>query len=109
MLSNFKPVKVRSEKHRRFIASLPCLITGAPDVQACHIRHGNGAGVGLKSGDDCCIPLSCSQHALQHRTSEVEYWGQYGGIERATKLAKALYKHTGDRDKAIELIMEFRR
>jgi len=107
-VSNFKVKKVRDVKHRRFIASLPCLITGAPGVQCAHIRKGNGAGTGLKSGDDCCVPLSCAQHTLQGERGETGYWKPYGGTERATRLAKELYKHTGDRETCLQLMEDFK-
>ncbi len=94
-------------KHRKFIASLPCLISGADDVQCAHIRKGNVCGVGLKPSDEFTVPLSCSQHRLQHNIGEVAYWGQYGGIERINKLASDLYTVTGDRDKVLELIMKW--
>lgn len=108
MLNNFKPVRVKSEKHRRFIASLPCLITGATDTQCAHIRKGNGGGMGYKPSDCCCVPLSCAQHALQGERGEIVYWKPYGGTELATNLAKALYECTGNKERALELIREFR-
>ena len=108
-MSNFKPVRVKSEKHRRFIASLPCLITGSTDVQSAHIRKGNGGGMGYKPSDDCCVPLSCAQHTLQGEKGEVAFWEKYGGTERATRLAKALYKNTGDRETCLQLIAEFKK
>lgn len=108
MQPNFKTPKVRDVKHRRFIASLPCLITGATDVQSAHVRKNNGGGMGYKPSDDCCVPLSCAQHTTQGDIGETEYWKPHGGSERATKLAKELYKHTGDRDRCLQLMREFR-
>lgn len=99
---------IRSRKHRFFIASLPCVITGAHDVQAAHLRFQNGGGMGLKPSDEYCLPLSCLEHALQHKMGEVKYWEQYGGIERAKKLAKDLYRVSGDREAAMELIIQWR-
>ena len=102
-----KTTFIRDEKHRRFIASLPCLITGASDVQACHVRKQNGGGVGLKPSDEFCLPLSCDQHRIQHDCGEVEFWRPHLGYKRATKLARDLYAVTGDREKALELIGEW--
>lgn len=46
---------LRSEQHRRNVASLGCLITGKP-AQACHVNFGKG--MGLKACDSLCFPLS---------------------------------------------------
>jgi hypothetical protein len=105
-MQKIKPI--RSEKHRRFIASLPCVISGRSDVQAAHIRRGNVCGTGLKPGDNCCVPLSIEEHAKQHVIGELRYWYPYGGYEKATVLAKSLYAVSGDREKALELIAGFK-
>lgn len=49
----------RSEKHRRNVAGLGCLITGKP-AQACHINFGKGFGT--KACDSLCFPLSPDLH-----------------------------------------------
>lgn len=101
-----KEPKIRSEKHRRFIASLPCIVCGATDTQAAHIRTGNGAGMGLKSGDDCCVPLCVRCHSEQHRYSERKYWGK--NLDKAQRAAQELYRLSGDRDRALTEIVRFR-
>lgn len=111
MVSLFKVPKVRDEKHRRWVASLPCCVSGAQgQSQAAHIRHRN-AGMGMKSSDNYCLPLSWQEHTIQHNFSggEVGYWEQYGGIEKAKELANALYLKTGDTDYAFVLIGRFRK
>ena len=101
-----KEPKIRSEKHRRFIASLPCVICRCTDTQAAHIRTGNSAGMGLKSGDDCCLPLCVRCHAEQHHFSEKRFWDS--NLGKAQTLAKELYRVTGNKGKAIELIAGFK-
>lgn len=103
-----KQNRIRSEKHRRFIASLPCCVSGAADVQCAHIRAGCYSA-GFKPGDNLCVPLSCYQHDKQGKMGELPFWEQYGGIEKAKELAKALYAISGDREAAIQLLIEFRR
>ena len=110
-----KVPKIRSVKHRKFIASLPCVCCGRRDVQAAHIRSGNGAGVGLKSGDDCTLPLCAPRsfedkgcHAKQHHIGEVKFWSEYGGIEQATALAKNIYAVSGDENAALILIARWK-
>ena len=104
-----KHKKVRSRAHRMFVANLPCLITGARDCQAAHIRAKGGAGMGMKSGDDRTLPLSCETHRKQHAVgSEAKFWDKYGGIDKAIELAEALYSVTGDNLAAMELIHRWR-
>jgi len=76
-------------------------------VQAAHIRDGCFSA-GMKPCDSLCVPLNWAEHARQHREGEQDFWEAYGGIERAKKLAKDLYKVSGNYDAAIELIREFR-
>jgi len=99
---------IRDEKYRRWIASLPCIITGRDDVQAAHLRHNSNAGLGRKPSDERCLPLSCDEHKRQHATTELKYYYNRGGVERAVVLAKALYENRFDDDKAHELIREWR-
>lgn len=99
---------IRDERHRRFIASLCCIVSGASDTQAAHIRKGSVCGIGLKPSDEMTIPLSVSEHALQHHIGEKIYWDDKGGIERVRKLASDLYSVTGDRKSAMKLIMGWR-
>lgn len=92
----------------RFVASLPCCTTGASDVQAAHIRRRTDGGTGMKPSDCYVVPLSVSQHALQHRVGELKFWYTYGGYEKAIVLAKSLYDNTGDGIECMRLIAEFR-
>ena len=107
MLTPKTPI-IRSEKHRRFIASLPCVVSLSNDVQAAHVRRGNICGIGMKPSDEFCLPLSVSEHAKQHKIGELKYWYPYGGYEKAAVLAKKLYAVTGNGKEAMKLIMEFR-
>lgn len=50
---------LRSEKHRRNVAALGCLITGKP-AQACHVNFGKG--MGLKVCDSLTFPLCPELH-----------------------------------------------
>ena len=110
----FKEKKIKDKKHLRFIASLPCLICGIIGrTQAAHIRTGNGAGAAHKSGDDCTLPLCCSNigtegcHERQGKGEHL-FWFKYGGAKAATELAKKLYENTGDRAKCIGLMIRFK-
>lgn len=107
-LSNFKIPKIRDDKHRRWIASLPCCVSGVIGrTQCAHIRTGNQSGLGLKSSDSCCVPLSVEEHARQHSVSERNYWGK--NLESAQELSNALFLCTGDDFEAHKLIARFRK
>ena len=103
-----KQPKIRNKAHLRFVASLPCVVTGRPDVQAAHIRRGTDGGMGMKPSDCYVVPLSVGAHAEQHRVGELDFWYPLGGYEKAIVLAKELYAHTGDRIKCMELVARFR-
>lgn len=52
---------LRSEAHRRNVAALPCVATGKPGPSQCaHVNFGKG--MGLKSCDSLCFPLSPEAH-----------------------------------------------
>lgn len=98
---------VRSERHRRFIASLACCVTGREGLtQAAHIRSGFFC-MSRKPSDSLCVPLSWPEHLKQHETSEAKYWKPHGGIENIKKLAADLYAVSGDQERGIELVARF--
>lgn len=100
---------IRDKKHLRFIASLPCIVTGHTDVQAAHIRIDNICGMGIKPSDDCVVPLYWKEHMKQHEIGELKYWFDLGGHERASVLAKKLYEHSGDEIKCEEEIRKWKK
>jgi hypothetical protein len=103
-----KQPTVRSKKHRMWISTLPCCVCRVEGItQAAHIRTGNGAGMGLKSGDNHVLPLCIRCHAEQHRYSEKKYWGVW--LEDAQTLANVLFVKSGDTDYAIKMIERFQK
>ena len=102
-----KQTRIRSKAHLKFIASLPCVVTGGHEVQAAHIRTGC-LSMGMKPCDSLTVPLHWMEHARQHTMNEAAFWEPYGGIDRVKQLARDLYAVSGDKDAAIMLITEFR-
>lgn len=100
---------IRDNRHRKFIASLPCCVSGNVETQAAHIRSNNGGGMGLKPCDSQCVPLSWIEHARQHTHGEEIFWKPYGGIEKAKQLASDLYAVSGDLEAGKKLVREFRK
>lgn len=107
-MRNFKTPRIRDKKHLKFISTLPCVVSGKGEVQAAHISTGRNS-MGMKSGDNRTLPLNWEVHARQHWLGrESFFWEQYGGVDAAISLAERLYENTGDTDKCLELIINFR-
>ena len=71
---------INSEKHRKFVASFPCVVCGNnTQVQCCHIRSIPKVGnVGKGVRDDAyCIPMCFTCHNLQHEIGELEFFGKF--------------------------------
>lgn len=102
-----KQATFESEKYRRWVASLPCVVSFARNVQCAHIRLGAEAGLGRKPADWRCVPLSVQEHALQHEIGELKYWFNYGGYETAVVLAQQLYNAFPDTAKGTKLIADY--
>jgi len=71
---------INSEKHRRFVASFPCVVCGNDtQVQCCHIRSipkvGN-VGKGIRD-DSFCIPMCFTCHSIQHNIGELKFFELY--------------------------------
>lgn len=77
MTASPKQNLVRSEKYRRHIASLPCVVCGRDDVQAAHFRMNQGSGFGRKPGDDLCSPLCVADHREQGEIGEARFWRRF--------------------------------
>jgi hypothetical protein len=71
---------VHSEKHRRFVASFPCVVCGNDtEVQCCHIRSIPKLGnVGKNIRDDFfTIPMCIKCHVLQHQIGELAFFYKF--------------------------------
>jgi len=106
LLPKNKPI--RDKQYRIWLSGLPCVLTGRPDVQVAHIGR---LGMGIKNGDDKCLPLSCEKHAEQHAMgSEAKFWAKYGKTMREVEeLCNALWFRQHDTDAALMLIAKFKR
>jgi hypothetical protein len=89
------------EKHLRFIASLPCLLCPARDVQAAHVRYADLSvgkpftGGQTKPDDKFTVPLCCEHNRLQHAWGSERDWWKLAEID-PIKIALALYAVSGD-------------
>ncbi len=102
-----KTKKIRSEKHLRFVAGLPCLVTGREfdGVQAHHLLRVEGKGMGTKAGDNHTIPLHHTAHDALHRHGKEPEFLAERGID-GVQAAATLYELTGNYDAAYKYIMQ---
>lgn len=93
--------RIENEPHRRFVAGLPCLICGATNVQAAHIKYadltiGKPFTGGAMKADDCfVVPLCVGHHDHQHMFGNERDWWKLADID-PIKTALALFAVTGD-------------
>lgn len=69
-----EPLRIRSEKHRKFIASLPCFVCGRTDVQAAHF--GSWEIMSGTACDSMTAPLcvECHRTATDWPKGELDWW-----------------------------------
>ena len=106
---NFKIRKVRSEKHRRFIASKACIITGLRDgVQSHHLLRAGDHSMGSKACDSWCIPLHHTIHDALHKNgNEVVFFTNHGMDYEDVKRIAVTYS-TLSPDKKIREVVKLR-
>lgn len=74
----------KSGAYLEFVRSLPCVVSGAREVQAAHLSYANpryghyGRGKGSKAPDRWALPLSEAEHRRQHSMNEESYWRSVG-------------------------------
>lgn len=103
------PRPIRDRKHRKFIASLPCLACGKPGPSQCtHIRI-NWYRSGERPGDNRTVPQCATTperfgcHDIQHSMNEEFCWSARG-ID-PLRIAAALYAISGDEEKGRLIIL----
>lgn len=112
-----KPAKARArdDGHLRFIASLPCAVSGVEGrTQAAHIRAASAeygkpiTGIGGKSDDVYALPLSVEMHDEQHRAGDELAWWQSKGIADPLLLCLRLFAVSGDEVEARKILARMR-
>lgn len=69
------PIRDRAHLHR--VATHPCLICGQPYVQAHHPRECHPRTMGVRIGDDTCVPVCVLHHAEIHATNTDALWRRH--------------------------------
>lgn len=83
----------RSKQYLAYIRRLPCCVTGETPSDPHHILGTKSAGMGIKPGDDFCIPLSRSMHTQLHK--DPKRWELLFGTQRS-HLKRILFKARND-------------
>lgn len=105
---------VKKPEYLAWIRGFPCVLTWRP-AEAAHLSMANsrfghaGRGKAQKASDRWALPLCPDMHREQHRTSETEFWGRYGGIDQAYITALALngiYHESADPEAAERVLWE---
>lgn len=76
-----KPQTMRSEKYKKFIRSMPCIVCGRTPSEHSH-EPLNGHGMGCKGPDNESLPLCYECHRTgkrnRHNTAPDRFYGNHG-------------------------------
>jgi DNA recombination protein Rad52 len=73
-LTHGTPMRRRDKEHRRYVASLPCLVCGKSPCHAHHISFAQPRALGRKVSDEWTVPLCSKHHAELHQTGNEKQW-----------------------------------
>jgi DNA recombination protein Rad52 len=74
------PKRLRDADHRKYVASLPCLVCGRSPSQAHHLRFAQPRALGSKVSDEWIVPLCAIHHRALHDYGPEETWWEQAGI-----------------------------
>lgn len=103
-----KRPREHDKDHLKFLAGLPCIVTGKRPVEVAHVRYADpiygkpDTGGQEKPSDKWCVPLHVDEHRKQHTMNEKAYWNSVG-IDPLS-VASKLYMCTGDDEQAETII-----
>ena len=61
-----KNTPLRDKQYQAWVRQQPCLVCYQTPCQAHHHRSSVNSGIGIKPGDDWCVPLCASHHSELH-------------------------------------------
>lgn len=77
-----KEIRHRSRAHRRFVASLCCVVCRRqPPSDPHHLKFAQPRAKGLKSGDQWCVPLCRIHHDQVELAGDEAAWWQVKAID----------------------------
>ena len=75
------PKRLRDEAHRKYVASLPCLVCARTPAQAHHLRFAQPRAMGSKVSDEYTVPLCALHHRALHDDGPEEVWWEAHAID----------------------------
>jgi hypothetical protein len=88
-----KVIRLRDKEHKRFVASLPCLVCGRVPVDAHHLRFAQPRALGRKVSDEFTVPVCRLHHREIHRQGDEKAWWASRSID-PLPLALELWRKT---------------
>lgn len=68
---------IRDRQHMARVAACLCLVCGLAYPQCHHPREALPRTMGVRVGDDTCVPLCPTHHAELHMTNNMAFWQRY--------------------------------
>jgi hypothetical protein len=96
VLAIARPKRLRDPAHRRFVASLPCLICGRTPSQAHHLRFAQPRAMGSKVSDEWTVPLCGIHHRALHDDGAEEKWWESHRIDAMAEAEKLWRESHGE-------------
>jgi ERF superfamily len=87
-----KTIRLRDKDHRKFVASLPCLVCGRSPADPHHLRFAQPRALGRKVSDEFTVPMSRVHHRELHRHGDEAAWWQKTKID-PLPIARRLWQH----------------
>ncbi len=96
-------IKIRSKTHRRYIASLPCVVGGYwnETVISHHLLRAGGKATGTKACDSLLIPLTNFNHQQLHSNGNEVVFLSNNGVDYLHMLHWLKEINQGSPDKRI--------
>lgn len=92
MYSRFKRKRIKDADHLKRVSEMACCICGLDgSTQAHHLLRSGEKGMGIKSGDDCVIPLCYNHHYELHMYGDETEFLAIHGLENPLSYARGLY------------------
>jgi len=79
-MTKYRSKRVRSQKYLKTLRGSPCLVCGY-GAEAHHIMFAEPNAMGMKVGDNWCVPLCHSCHMKLHRFGDERTWWDLQGVD----------------------------
>lgn len=76
----FRSKRVRSKAYIKTLQGKPCLVC-KQEAEAHHVRFAEPSAMGMKVGDNWCVPLCHTCHMQLHAFGDERTWWDLQGIE----------------------------